>query len=41
MKLYSVALALAACLGMAAAQGLESLPPCAVSVASHLCARFN
>ncbi|RLL94530.1 hypothetical protein CFD26_101060 [Aspergillus turcosus] len=29
MKLYSVALALAACLGMAAAQGLESLPPCA------------
>jgi hypothetical protein len=37
MKLYSVALALATCLSMAAAQGLDGLPDCAVSVASHLC----
>ncbi|KAF7156856.1 hypothetical protein CNMCM5623_000701 [Aspergillus felis] len=34
MKLYSVALALAACLSMAAAQGLDGLPDCAKSCAT-------
>ncbi|GFF35429.1 hypothetical protein IFM61606_06557 [Aspergillus udagawae] len=35
MKLYSVALALAACLSMAAAQGLDGLPDCAKSCATN------
>ncbi|GIK06841.1 hypothetical protein Aspvir_002493 [Aspergillus viridinutans] len=34
MKLYSVSLALAACLSMAAAQGLDGLPDCAKSCAT-------
>ncbi|KAF4221174.1 hypothetical protein CNMCM8980_009626 [Aspergillus fumigatiaffinis] len=35
MKLYSVSLALAACLSMAAAQGLDGLPDCAKSCATN------
>ncbi|EAW15889.1 CFEM domain-containing protein [Aspergillus fischeri NRRL 181] len=35
MKLFSVSLALAACLSMAAAQGLDGLPDCAKSCATN------
>ncbi|KAF7116393.1 hypothetical protein CNMCM5793_004637 [Aspergillus hiratsukae] len=35
MKLYSVSLALAACLSMAAAQGLQDLPACARQCATN------